>query len=86
MHVDITFVKSYCKFLGHVTLVKTFNLKVGISQSILLDEKYFGISFHDDIVLLIKASLSYFLVFTLLTFKNPLKEQISHTYESLRKR
>ena len=59
---------------------------MGISGSILLDEKYFWISFHDDIALLIKASLPYFLVFVLLTFKNPLKEQdVSYLWDSEKK-
>ena len=35
----IKFVKRYCKSLGNVS--KDFNLKVGTSYSILLDEKYF---------------------------------------------
>ena len=56
---------------------------MGTSRGILLDEKCFWISFHDDIALLIKASLPYFLVFTLLTFENSFKEQdVSYLYES----
>ena len=56
---------------------------MGISGSIVLDEKYFWISFHDDIALLIKAFLPYFLVFTLLTFNNPLKKQdVSYLWDS----
>ena len=50
-----------------------FNLKD--EHHILLDEKYFGISFHNDTALLVRASLPYFLVFAILTFKNPLEEQ-----------
>ena len=80
MYVDGTFVKRYCKSLGNV---KDFNLKVGPSHSILLDEKYFCILFHNDIALLIKASLSCLLVFARLTFKNAFKEQdISYLWES----
>ena len=76
MHVDITFTKR-CFFS------KDFSLKVGTSRSILLDEKYFWISFHDDIALLIKASLPYLLIFTLRTFENPFKEQdVSYLWES----
>ena len=53
------------------------------SRSILLDEKYFWISSHDDIELLVKTSLPYFLVFTLLTFTNPFKEQdVLYLWES----
>ena len=48
---------------------------MGTSISILLDENIFWISFHDDRALLIKASLPHLVVFTLLTFNNPLKEQ-----------
>ena len=72
MQMAGTFVKRYYKSLGNV---KDFNLKVGTSHSILLDEKYFCILFHDDIALLIKASLSCLLVFARLTFKNAFKEQ-----------
>ena len=50
-------------------------MKVGTSHSTLLNEKYFWILFHDDIALLIKASLPYFLAFAILTFKNPFEEQ-----------
>ena len=56
---------------------------MGTSGSTFLDEKYFWMSFHDDIALLTKASLPYFLVFTLLTFKNPFKEQdVSYLWAS----
>ena len=59
-------------------------MKVGTSHSTLLNEKYFWILFHDDIALLIKASLTYFLAFAILTFKNPFEEQdfSQHLWES----
>ena len=68
LYLGIKFVKRYFKSLGN------FNLKVGTSRSILLDEIFFWFSFHDNIALLIKAFLPYFLVFALLTFKNPFEE------------
>ena len=56
---------------------------MGTSLSILLDENIFWISFHDDRALLIKAYLPYLMVFTLLTFNNPLKEQdVLYLWES----
>ena len=56
---------------------------MGTSLSILLDENFFWISFHDDRALLIKASLPYLMVFTLLTFNNPLTEQdVLYLWES----
>ena len=56
---------------------------MGTSLSILLDENIFWISFHDDRALLIKASLPYLMVFTLLTFNNPLTEQdVLYLWES----
>ena len=79
MHVDITFVKSYCKSLGNVLFLKI----VGASHSILLDEKYFWISLHDDLALLIKAFVPYILEFAILSFENPFKEQdVSNLWES----
>ena len=59
------------------------NLKLETSSSILLDEKYFWISFHDDMTLLIKAFLPYFLVLLILNFKNFFKQQdVSYLCES----
>ena len=58
-------------------------MKCGTSRKILLDEKYFWISFHDDIALLFKAFLPYFFVFATLTFKNPFEEQnVAYLWES----
>ena len=43
----------------------------------------FWISFHDDIALLIRASLPNFLLFAILTYKNPFKEHdVSYLSES----
>ena len=65
---------------------KDVNLKLGTLRGILLDEKCFWTSIHDDIALLIQVSLLYFLVFALLTFKNPFKEQdVSYLWESKKK-
>ena len=60
-----------------------FNLKNETSCSIQLDVKYFWISLHGDIALLIRAFLSYFLVFAILTFKNHFEKQdVSYQWKS----
>ena len=59
-----------------------FDLKDGTTHSILSNEKCFWISLHDDIALLIRASLPYFLVFAI-SFTNPFEEQgISYLWKS----
>ena len=60
-----------------------FNLGDGTSRSILLNEKYVLILFYDDISPFIRASVTYLLIFPILSCKNSFeKECILYLWES----